>query len=95
MMTQEVHRTARIEARITPDTLALVRRAAELQGCSLSDFLVTAAQNAAYKTIEETNIIRLSAEDQIRFVELLLNPPAPSPAILRAFEHNRELFGTE
>jgi uncharacterized protein (DUF1778 family) len=95
MMKQEVHRTARIEARITPDALALVRRAAELQGCSLSDFLVTAAQNAAYKTIEETNIIRLSAEDQIRFVELLLNPLAPSPAILKAFERNRELFGAE
>ena len=94
-MRQEVNRTARIEARITPDTLAIVRRAAELQGCSLSDFVVTAAQTAAYKTIEEYNIIRLSAEDQIRFAELLLNPPAPSPAILKAFEHNRELFGTE
>ncbi len=95
MMAQETHRTARIEARISPETLALVRRAAELQGCSLSDFLVTAAQNAAYKTIEETNIIRLSAEEQIRFVELLLNPPSPSPAILRTFERNRELFGIE
>ncbi len=94
-MKQEAHRTARIEARITPDALALVRRAAELQGCSLSDFLVTAAQTAAYKTIEETHIIRLSAEDQIRFVELLLDPPAPSPAIVRAFERNRELFGTK
>lgn len=95
MMSQETHRTARIEARITPDALALVRRAAELKGCSLSDFLVTSAQNAAYKTIEETNIIRLSAEDQVRFVELLLNPPAPSPAVIKAFEHNRELFGIE
>ena len=94
-MAQEVHRTARIEARITPDALALVRRAAELQGCSLSDFLVTAAQNAAYKTIEEANIIRLSVEDQVRFVELLLNPPAPSPTVLRALERNRELFGIE
>ena len=94
-MTPEVHRTARIEARITPSALALVRRAAELKGCSLSDFLVTAAQNAAYKTIEEANIIRLSVEDQIRFVELLLNPPPPSSAILKAFERNRELFGAE
>ena len=95
MTAQEGHRTARIEARITPDALALVRRAAELQGCSLSDFLVTAAQNAAYKTLEETNVIRLSAEDQLRCVDFLLNPPAPSPAILKAFEHNRELFGAE
>jgi uncharacterized protein (DUF1778 family) len=95
MMSQEFHRTARIEARITPDTLALVRRAAELKGCSLSDFVVTSAQAAAYKTIEETNIIRLSADDQVRFVESLLNPPAPSPVILRAFELNQEMFGTE
>ncbi len=94
-MKQDIHRTARIEARITPDALALVRRAAELKGCSLSDFVVTAAQDAAHKTIEDTNIIRLSAEDQIRFVELMLNPPAPSPALLKAFEHNRELFGSE
>jgi uncharacterized protein (DUF1778 family) len=57
--------------------------------------LVTSAQNAAYKTIEETNIVRLSAEDQIRFVELLLNPPSPSSAILITFEHNRELFGID
>lgn len=95
MMTQEVHRTARIEARIAPDALALVRRAAELQGRSLSDFVVAAAQDAARKTIEETNLIRLSAEDQIRFVELLLNPPQPSPAILKALERNHELFGAE
>ena len=92
-MKQANPRTARIEARITPDILALVRRAAELRGCSLSDFLVTSAQNAAEKTIEETNIIRLSAEDQLRFYDLMMNPPPPSPAILKAFEKSSELFG--
>jgi uncharacterized protein (DUF1778 family) len=95
MMPQEPYRTARIEARITPDSLAIVRRAAEIQGRSLSEFVVTAAQDAAHKTIEEAHIIRLSAEEQQRFVDLLLNPPAPSPAILKAFERNKELFGTE
>lgn len=94
-MTQETYRTARVEARISPDALALVRRAAELQGRSVSDFMVTAAQDAANKTIEETNIIRLSAEDQLRFYELLLNPPSPSPAMLKAFERRRELLGIE
>ncbi len=94
-MMQETPRTARIEARITPAALAIVRRAAELKGCSLSEFLVSSAQDAAYKAIEETNIIRLSAEDQVRFAEILLNPPAISPPILKAFERNRELFGDE
>ncbi len=95
MMIPESQRTSRIEARITPDALALVRRAAELQGCSLSDFLVSAAKIAAHKTIEAANIIRLSADDQIRFVDGMLNPSPKSKAILQAFKHNNELFGGE
>ncbi len=77
-------RTARIEARIAPDALAVVKRAAELQGRSVSDFVVAAAQEAAHKMIEETHNIRLSMEDQRRFVELLLNPAPLSPAMKRA-----------
>jgi uncharacterized protein (DUF1778 family) len=96
MDTHQPNRTARLEARITPDALAVVRRAAELQGSSVSDFVVTAAQAAAHRVIEETQIIRLSVEDQARFVDLLLNPPAPAPALLRAAEaHKRLALGTE
>jgi uncharacterized protein (DUF1778 family) len=84
MMPTEQSRSARIEARIAPDALAIVKRAAELQGRSVSDFVVAAAQEAAHRTIEETQIIRLSIEDQERFVELLINPPALSPAMKRA-----------
>ncbi len=84
-------RSERIEARTTPDVLAVVRRAAEMQGRSLSDFVMTAAEEAAKRTIEETQILRLSAEDQRRFVEALLNPPAPTPAMQRAVEHHRRL----
>ena len=43
-MPQQSSRSARIEARITPDALLVVRRAAELQGRSISDFVVAAAQ---------------------------------------------------
>jgi len=84
MMPREHNRSARIEARIAPDALAVVKRAAELQGRSISDFVVAAAQEAAHKTIEETHNIRLSMEDQRRFVELLLNPPPLLPAMKRA-----------
>jgi len=77
-------RTARLEARLSRDALAVVKRAAELQGRSVSDFVVAAAQEAAWRIIEETNLIRLSLDDQFRFVELLLNPPAPTPAMKRA-----------
>ena len=92
MPTTETPRTARVEARIAPDVLAVVRRAAELQGRSISDFLVAAAQEAAYRTIEESQIIRLSVDDQQRFADLLLNPPTPVPAMDRAFEAHARLI---
>lgn len=90
MMPREAGRTSRIEARISPDALQVVKRAAELQGRSVSDFVVAAAQEAAQKTIEESHLIRLSVEDQARFAETLLNPPEPSDALRRAKEaHSR------
>ena len=49
-------RSARIEARISPEALAMVKRAAEIQGRSSSDFVVAAAQETAKRTIEEATI---------------------------------------
>jgi uncharacterized protein (DUF1778 family) len=83
-MTQAPSRTARIEARIAPEALKIVKRAAELQGRSVSDFVVAAAQEAANRAIEEAHIIRLSVADQRAFADAILNPPAPSPALRRA-----------
>lgn len=82
MIPREQHRTARIKARLTPDAPANVKRAAEIEGRRVSD-LVVAAQQAARRTIERAHQIRLSLEDQERFVGLLLNPP-PAPALERA-----------
>jgi len=52
-MPRQASRTARIEARIAPDALLIVKRAAELQGRSISDFLVAAAQEIARRTIDD------------------------------------------
>ena len=90
-MPQEPTRTARIEARIAPDALAVVKRAAEIQGRSISDFVVAAAQEAAHRTIEETQIIRLSVQDQQAFAEAILNPPPLAPAMERAIERYRNI----
>jgi len=91
-MPSQSNRSARVEARIAPDTLAVVRRAAELQGRSVSDFVVAAAEQAANRIIEEVQIIRLSLEDQRAFAEAILNPPPPSPALLRAAEAHHRLI---
>ncbi|MCX6632286.1 MAG: DUF1778 domain-containing protein [Candidatus Solibacter sp.] len=86
--------TARLEARLPADIHALLKRAAEIEGRTLTDFVVTAAREAACRTIEETDIIRLSVEDQRQIAEAILNPPDPAPALRRAFKRRRELFGS-
>lgn len=88
-MTHDPNRTARIEARISPDVLATVKRAAEIQGRSVSDFVVAAAREAANRTIEETQIVRLSVEDQRAFATAILEPPEPTAALRRAAETYR------
>jgi uncharacterized protein (DUF1778 family) len=84
----------RLEARISPDGLAAVKRAAEIQGRSVSDFVVAAAQEAAQRTIQDAHIIKLSLEDQRIFAEAILNPPKPTPALKRAMERHRRMVRT-
>lgn len=88
-------RAARLEARVTPDLLAQLKRAAQIEGRSVSDFVVAAASAAARKTIEDTEIIRLSLEDQRRFAEALLNPPEPNEAMRRAFARKPSIAVSE
>ena len=90
---EKVSTTARLEARLPADIHALLKRAAEIQGRSLTDFVVTAARDAASRAIEETEILRLSIEDQRQIAEAILNPPDPAPSLRRAFERHNELFG--
>ncbi len=91
-MPTDSNRTARLEARIAPDRLAVIKRAAELQGRSVSDFVVTAAQEAAQRTIEDAQVIRLSVEDQRAFVAAILDPPPLTPAMERAIDRHQGLI---
>ena len=85
--------TARLEARLPVDVHALLKRAAEMQGRTLTDFVVAAARDAAFRTIEEAEIVRLSVEDQRKLAEAILSPPEPTAALRRAFKRRLALFG--
>jgi uncharacterized protein (DUF1778 family) len=83
---------ARLEARITSDTHRLLKRAAEIEGRSVTDFVVSAAREAALRTIERNEVIRLSLESSERFAEILINPPPIAPAMLRARDRHAKLI---
>ena len=87
--------TARLEARITPDLHSLLKRAAEIQGRTMTDFVVAAVQDAAQRAIEQAEVVRLSLADQECFAQALLSQQAPAPALERAFDRRRNLLGVE
>lgn len=83
--------TARLEARISTELHSLLKKAAELQGRTMTDFVVSAVQDAAHRAIEQAGIIKLTLDDQECFVQALLSPPSPNPALKRAFERHSKL----
>ncbi|MDR2688928.1 MAG: DUF1778 domain-containing protein [Azoarcus sp.] len=84
--------TARFEARISTDLHSMIKRAAELQGRTMTDFVVSAAHDAARRAIEQAEVIRLSLADQECFAQALLSPPQPSQALEQAFVRRRSLL---
>lgn len=87
--------TARLEARISTDLHSMLKRAAELQGRTMTDFVVDAVQTAAQRAIEQAEVIRLSRADQECFAHALLSPPQAVPALERAFARRSKLLRAE
>ena len=87
--------TSRLEARISTDLHLMLKRAAELQGRTMTDFVVSAMQDAAQRAIEQAEVIRLSLADQECFAQALLAPPKAAPALERAFARRSKILRTE
>jgi len=83
---------ARLEARISPETKALLQKAADLQGRTLTDFVVASVQAEALRVIETHQTLKLSLEDSEAFVDALLNPPKPNDALKTATERYKRVI---
>jgi uncharacterized protein (DUF1778 family) len=85
-------RSERLNARITPDDQVLLAKVADMQGVSVSTFVVRAARAKAKAVLRRQRLIRLSARDQKALISALLSPPEPNAALVRAAaSHAREL----
>ncbi len=83
-------KTVRIEARVEPDIRDLIVAAAELEGRSVSDFLVASARERAERALHEQVVVRFTEESQIRFAELMLDPPPFNAAMNEAIELHKQ-----
>ena len=84
---------SRLEARISAEEKELLKKAADLQGCTLTEFVVRSAQEAARKALKEHQMMSLTARDTEVFVKALLKPPAPSKQLKRAAERYKKVMG--
>jgi uncharacterized protein (DUF1778 family) len=84
--------TNRLEARVDPELKRMFQRAADLQGVTLSDFLITSVRCAAMKTLEEHDVIRLRGRDSVAFASALLAPSAPNERLKAAAKRYRRLM---
>lgn len=73
----------RMNLRVSPETKAKLVRAAALRNTDLTNFVTQTALREAEAVIEAAEIVRLTARDHARVLELLENPPKPN-AKLRA-----------
>ncbi len=84
---------SRLEVHLPIEVMARLEPAAEIQGRTLTDFVAAAADEAACRAIEQTEIIRLSIDGQRQFAKAILHSPAPNQAWKKAVKRHRDLFG--
>jgi uncharacterized protein (DUF1778 family) len=82
----------RLEARVSRDQKIRLMQAAELEGSTLTDFIVRAAQEAANKTLERMEVLKLTARDRETFVNALIMAPPPSPRLRQAAARYKKIL---
>jgi uncharacterized protein (DUF1778 family) len=83
----------RLEARVSAQNKELFQRAADIQGRTLSNFVVSSLVSVANQIIQENEIMVLSRKDQEIFVEALLNPPEPREKLRLAAQRYKKNMG--
>lgn len=84
----------RFDARLNESQKLLIQRAADLEGRTLTDFVLRSAESAAERTIQERTLLVLSAKDTEAFVKTLLAPaPEPGPVLRSAAKRYKRRLG--
>ena len=84
---------ARLEARVDAEIKARWQQAADLQGITLTDFIITSLQESASKIIQQHQTMKLSKKDTIAFVDAILNPPQPNENLIAAAKEYKKIIG--
>lgn len=83
----------RFDARLNEEQKVLIQKAADLEGRTMTDFVLRSAEVAAGRTIEERAMLILSARGTEAFVDAVLRPAAPGPVLRAAARHYKNVTG--
>ena len=86
-------KTRRLDLRLTEEQDALIRRAAEQDTRSISDFVLSAATLEAQRRLADQRFFMLNEEDHARFEEILESSPTDDPKLRKLFDRPSP-FGT-
>ncbi len=82
----------RLRLRVPLERKALLQRAAALRGITLTEFVVTAAMEAAVRTIQMDESMALSSADSRAFSTAVLHPMAANARLARAAQEYAKRF---
>ena len=83
----------RLDARLNADQKLLIQRAAEMEGRTITDFVIHSAETAAQRTIQERTVLILSVRETEMFVDAILSPSEPGPVLRAAARHYKQEMG--
>jgi len=76
-------KSQRFVARVTATDKQLFQQAAAIEGRSMATFIITHVREVARQVINQSNRVRLDADQSRRLVEALLAPPGQPAAALK------------
>jgi uncharacterized protein (DUF1778 family) len=79
----------RFDARLNEDQKLLIQRAADLEGRTMTDFVIHSAEAAAEETIERRGMLVLTARESQAFADAILNPAEPGLQLRKAAREYR------
>ena len=85
-----VAKAYRFDARLNEDQKLLIQRAADLEGRTMTDFVIHSAESAAERTIQERAVLILSARETEMFVDAILSRSEPGAVLRAAARHYKQ-----
>lgn len=93
MSAQPNSQSARLDFRIAPEHKALIERAANVEGQTVSNFAIATLVRAAQEAIQRGSLTTLSARDSETFLRMLDSDAGPNAALKSAAKRYKERGG--